>query len=165
MFICLYEVNLVVPLPPQDCVYILQTRPSLNLLFFSHLHVTAPYFCFQPFFFIAESLANFVVFTWSSRCLSKYPTYLASIFIVWKRHIVICSEVHAVSADLPFHRSDTKLGPAGEFTVDSVSNAHCSAAWRDGLSLFASWLVRWKTWRPRKTQWHPGLILIARQMV
>ncbi len=49
-------------------------------------------------------------------------------FIVWKGHIVICSEVHAVSADLPFHRSDTKLGPAGEFTVDSVSNAPCSAA-------------------------------------
>ena len=53
-------------------------------------------------------------------------------FIAWKRHIFICSEVHAVSADLPFHRSDTKLGPAGEFAVDSVSNAPGSAACRYG---------------------------------
>ena len=42
-------------------------------------------------------------------------------FIAWKWRITVCSEVHAVSADLPFHRSDTKLGPAGEFAVDSVS--------------------------------------------
>ena len=47
-------------------------------------------------------------------------------FIAWKRRIVICSEVHALSADLPFHRSGTKLGPAGEFAVDSVSNANNS---------------------------------------
>ncbi len=53
-------------------------------------------------------------------------------FVAWKRHIVICSKVHAVSADLPFHRSDTKLGPAGEFAVDFVSNAPCSAACRYG---------------------------------
>ncbi len=51
-------------------------------------------------------------------------------FIAWKRHIVICSEVHAVLADLPFHHSDTKLGPAGEFAVDSVSDAPSSAACR-----------------------------------
>jgi hypothetical protein len=51
-------------------------------------------------------------------------------FIVWKRHIVICSEVHAVSADLPFHRSDTKLGPAGKFAINSASNAPGSAACR-----------------------------------
>ena len=49
-------------------------------------------------------------------------------FIAWKRRIVICSEVHAVLEDLPFHHSDTKLGPAGELAVDSVSNAPCSAA-------------------------------------
>ncbi len=49
-------------------------------------------------------------------------------FIAWKRRIVIGSEVHAVSEDLPFHRSDTKLGPAGKFAVDSVSNAPGSAA-------------------------------------
>ena len=54
--------------------------PSLNLLFFSHLHVTDPFFYFYPLFFIAKFLANFVVFIWSSRCLSKYP-YLASISI------------------------------------------------------------------------------------
>jgi len=52
-------------------------------------------------------------------------------FIAWKRCIVICSEVHAVLADLPFHRSDTKLGPAGKFAVDSVSNAPGSAASQD----------------------------------
>jgi len=48
--------------------------------------------------------------------------------IAGKRRNVICSEMHADSADLPFHRSDTKLGPAGEFAVDSVSNAPGSAA-------------------------------------
>jgi hypothetical protein len=31
MFICLYEVSLVFPLPPQGCVYILQT--SLLIIF------------------------------------------------------------------------------------------------------------------------------------
>jgi len=51
-------------------------------------------------------------------------------FIAWKRRIVLCSELHAVSADLPFHHSDTKLGPAGKFAVDSVSNAPGSAACR-----------------------------------
>ncbi len=51
-------------------------------------------------------------------------------FIAWKRRIIICSEVHAVLADLLFHRSDTKLGPAGKFAVDSVSNAPGSAACR-----------------------------------
>ena len=49
-------------------------------------------------------------------------------FIAWKWRITVCSDVHAVSADLPFHHSDTKLGPAGEFTVDSVSNAPCSVS-------------------------------------
>ena len=53
-------------------------------------------------------------------------------FVARKRRIVICSKVHAISADLPFHCSDTKLGPAGEFAVDSVSNAPGSAACRDG---------------------------------
>jgi hypothetical protein len=53
-------------------------------------------------------------------------------FIAWKGRIVICSEVHAVSTDLPFHRSDTKLGPAGKFVVDTVSNAPGSAACRCG---------------------------------
>jgi len=40
-------------------------------------------------------------------------------FIAWKRRNVICSEMHAVAvvADLPFHRSDTKLRPAGEFVL------------------------------------------------
>ena len=51
-------------------------------------------------------------------------------FIAWKRHIVICCKEHAVSADLPFRRSDTKLRPAGEFAVDSVSNAPGLAASR-----------------------------------
>jgi len=51
-------------------------------------------------------------------------------FIAWKWRITVCSEVHAVSADLPFHRSDTKLGPAGEFAINSVSNAPGSAACR-----------------------------------
>jgi hypothetical protein len=53
-------------------------------------------------------------------------------FIAWKRCIVICSEVLAVSADLPFYRSDAKLGPAGKFAVDSVSNAPGSASCRYG---------------------------------
>jgi hypothetical protein len=44
-------------------------------------------------------------------------------FSVWKKRIVICSEVHAISSDLPFYRSDAKLGPARKFAVDSVSNA------------------------------------------
>ena len=61
-------------------------------------------------------------------------------FIAWKRHIVICSKVHAVSADLPFYRSDAKLGPAGKFAVDSVSNAPGSAACRCGLPAHCSCL-------------------------
>jgi hypothetical protein len=51
-------------------------------------------------------------------------------FIVWKRRIVICSEVHAIFSDLPFYRSDAKFGPAGEFAVDAVYNAPGSAACR-----------------------------------
>ncbi len=47
--------------------------------------------------------------------------------------IIICSEVHAVLVDLSFHRSNTKLGPAGEFAVDFVSNAPGSATCRCGL--------------------------------
>ena len=53
-------------------------------------------------------------------------------FIAWKWRITVCSEMHAVSTNLPFHRSDTKLGPAGEFAIDSVSNAPGSAACRCG---------------------------------
>ena len=49
-------------------------------------------------------------------------------FVAWKRRIVICSEVHAVSADLPFYHIDAKFGPAGKFAVDSVSNAPGLAA-------------------------------------
>ena len=52
---------------------------------------------------------------------------------VWKRRIFICSEVHAISSDLPLYRSDAKLGPARKFVVDSVSNAPGSAAFRCGL--------------------------------
>jgi len=51
-------------------------------------------------------------------------------FIAWKWRITVCSEVHAVSADLPFHHSDTKLGPAGKFVINSVSIAPGSAACR-----------------------------------
>ena len=54
-------------------------------------------------------------------------------FIVWKRRIIICSEVHAILSDLPFYHSDAKLGPARKFAVDSVSNAPGSAACRCGL--------------------------------
>ena len=49
-------------------------------------------------------------------------------FIVWKGRIVICSKVHAILSDLPFYRSDAKLGPARKFAVVSVSNAPGSAA-------------------------------------
>ncbi len=55
-------------------------------------------------------------------------------FSVWKRHFFICSEVHAISSDLPLYRSDAKLGPARKFAVDSVSNASGSAACRCGSS-------------------------------
>ena len=50
--------------------------------------------------------------------------------IAWKWCITVCSEVHAVLVDLPFRRSDTKLGPAGKFVINSVSNAPGSAACR-----------------------------------
>ena len=53
-------------------------------------------------------------------------------FVARKRRIVICSKVHAISADLPFYCSDAKLGPAGKFAVDSVSNAPGSATCRYG---------------------------------
>ena len=49
-------------------------------------------------------------------------------FSVRKKRIVICSKVHAISLDLPFYRSDAKLGPARKFVVDSVSNAPGLAA-------------------------------------
>ena len=54
-------------------------------------------------------------------------------FSVWKRHIIICSKVHAILSDLPFYRSVAKLGPARKFAVDSVSNAPGSAACCCGL--------------------------------
>ena len=53
-------------------------------------------------------------------------------FSVLKRRIVICSEVHAISSDLPFYHSDAKFGPARKFAVDSVSNEPGSAACRCG---------------------------------
>ena len=53
-------------------------------------------------------------------------------FSVWKKRIAICSKVHAILSDLPFYRSDAKLGTAGKFAVDSVSNAPDSAACRCG---------------------------------
>ena len=65
---------------------------------------------------------------WMGTLLSEEDGDGGFSFIAWKRRIVICSEVHAVSADLPFYRSDAKLGPAGKFAVDSVSNAPGSAA-------------------------------------
>ncbi len=54
-------------------------------------------------------------------------------FSVWKKRIVICSEVHAILLDLPFYRSDAKLGPARKFAVVSVSNSPGSAACCCGL--------------------------------
>jgi hypothetical protein len=53
-------------------------------------------------------------------------------FSVRKRRVFICSEVHAISSNLPLYRSDAKLGTAGKFAVDSVSNAPDSAACRCG---------------------------------
>ena len=49
-------------------------------------------------------------------------------FSVWKKRIVICSKVHAISSDLPFYRSDAKLGSARKFAVNYVSNVPGSAA-------------------------------------
>ena len=69
---------------------------------------------------------------WMRTLLSEEDGYGGFSFVAWKGYIFICSEMHAVLADLPFHRSDTKLGPAGKFAVDSVFNAHGSAACRCG---------------------------------
>ena len=69
---------------------------------------------------------------WMRTLLSEEDGYGGFSFVAWKGYIFICSEMHAVLADLPFHRSNTKLGPAGEFAVDSVSNAPGSAACHDG---------------------------------
>ena len=49
-------------------------------------------------------------------------------FSVWKKCIIICSKVHAISSDLPFYRSDAKLGSARKFAVNYVSNVPGSAA-------------------------------------
>ena len=63
MFIWLYEVSLVVPLPPRGCVCILQTRPLFEFAFFLTSACHSAIFSFSAVFFIAEILANFVVFT------------------------------------------------------------------------------------------------------
>ncbi len=44
------------------------------------------------------------------------------------RCVFTCSEVYAISSDLPLYHSDAKLEPARKFVVDSVSNAPGSAA-------------------------------------
>ena len=49
-------------------------------------------------------------------------------FSVRKRQVFICQKVHAILSDLPLYRSDARLGPAGKFAVDSVSNAPGSAS-------------------------------------
>jgi hypothetical protein len=76
-------------------------------------------------------------------------------FVAWKGYIIICSKVHAVLADLPFHRSNTKLGPAGEFAVDSVSNAPGSAAFRDGSTARCN--CRFKSYDPVLLVFYMGL--------
>ena len=76
-------------------------------------------------------------------------------FIAWKRHIVVCSKVHAVLADLPFHRSNTKLGPAGEFAVDFVSNTLGSAASRCGSTACCN--CRFKSYNPVLLIFYMGL--------
>ena len=60
---------------------------------------------------------------WMRTLLSEKGGYGGFSFVAWKGYIFICSKMHAVLADLPFHRSNTKLGPAWNFAVDSVSNA------------------------------------------
>jgi hypothetical protein len=63
MIICLYEGSLVVSLPPRGCVYILQTRPLFELAFFLAPACHSAIFPLSVVFFIAEIVANFVVFT------------------------------------------------------------------------------------------------------
>jgi hypothetical protein len=62
---------------------------------------------------------------------------------VWKRHIFICSKVHAISLDLPLYCSDAKLGPARKFAVDSVSNSPGSAAF---LKVFRLRILTIRLW-------------------
>ena len=76
-------------------------------------------------------------------------------FIVWKRCNIICSEVHAVLADLPFHRSNTKLGPAGEFAVDFVSNTPGLSASRCGSTACCN--CRFKSYNPVLLIFYMGL--------
>ena len=63
MFICLYEVSLVVILPPRGCVCNFQTRPIFEFSFFSHTCMSQRQISVFSRFFYAEILAMFVVFT------------------------------------------------------------------------------------------------------
>ena len=49
LFICPYEVSLIVPLPPRGCVCILQTRPTLQFLF-----SPMPVFCIRHRSFVSR---------------------------------------------------------------------------------------------------------------
>ena len=54
---------------------------------------------------------------WMGTLLSEEDGDGGFSFIAWKRRIVICSEVHAVSADLPFHRSEPSLDLLGSLQL------------------------------------------------
>ncbi len=61
--------------PTRLYLYFAITSPLWICFFSSHACMShATYLIFQPFSFIAKILANLVVFTWSSRCLSIYRT-------------------------------------------------------------------------------------------
>jgi hypothetical protein len=64
---------------------ILQTRPLFEFAFFSHLHVTAPYFHFQPFFY-RRIFSEFCHIHLKFLLPFQIP-YLASIFYVFLLHL------------------------------------------------------------------------------
>ena len=92
---------------------------------------------------------------WMRTLLSEEDGYGGFSFVAWKGYIFICSEMHAVLVDLPFHRSNTKLGPAGEFAVDFVSNTLGSAASRCGSTACCN--CRFKSYNPVLLVFYMGL--------
>jgi hypothetical protein len=86
MIICLYEVSLVVSLPPRGCVYILQTRPLFELAFFPRTCMSQRHISIVSRFFYRRNCSKFCRIHLKFSLPFKIP-YLASIFYVFLLHL------------------------------------------------------------------------------
>ena len=74
LFICLYETGSFFQTRSLFVFVLLEHVPCYSCIFFHSPEVSIVISPFSAVFFIAEILANFVIFTWSSGWLSEYLT-------------------------------------------------------------------------------------------